>query len=223
MGLQENDGMSTGGKNKGRRRGDDVFNLTQDHQFFEMATIVIHRDGVFLWASRQAELILGGPVTGRHVRDHVGEEFHSLMDLVLGRILATGRSGPESTIRYISLSGESLYIHMASYPVIWQGEPAILSIGTDKSDIQAMAAFIFELLAVKLSPREMEFMILRARKWSYGDISQEWGVDRLAVKNYKGIIKGKLKTDAEGYEQTIEFVRLHLFYTRAEIPPEQPC
>jgi DNA-binding CsgD family transcriptional regulator len=199
-------------RNKGRRRGDDVYDLLVWHPWFALCTIVVHRDGVFLWASERARQMLGGDVAGVPIHQVVGKEFHALMNLVLQQAMASGEPGPPSEIKYVSLQGEPVFAYVQSYPVIWQGKPALLTVGNDNTGAWRASAALYRILKLRLSPRAMDFLTLRAHNVDYAEIAQMWGVSRLAIKNYPQKIMRRLRTDRAGYDEILDFVRLYFFY-----------
>ena len=89
--------------------------------------IVIHQDGVIVYANRAAERILAGGIPGSIVGDRVLPFVHpGFRDLAIGRIGAAA-DGFQPVIRekFLDRAGTVIDVDVAATPFSWQGRPAV--------------------------------------------------------------------------------------------------
>lgn len=178
--------------------------------------LLIHSDFEIVWSNQYADLaFLGGEnCSGHNLHEFVSDEFHGLMDLRNNHI-QNGRPVREIEVTYKGHGGTRLYVRSVLFPVVWRGQSATLALAWDVTEIRARDAIIFGLLARRLSPREMQYMRLRAVGKGLREISREMDIEITSVRTYHHRIMGKLDATESEFDALLGFFREQMFYNGA--------
>jgi len=115
-------------------------NFVESHCF----AIVVHRDGKILYVNPAAKKVFGisdgAPVQGHSIFDYIAPRFRHFADMCIRRVIRKNDSIAPIYITGLTQGGRAFESGMTSTPVLFDGQPAVMSIVLDISEQKRIEA-----------------------------------------------------------------------------------